>query len=375
VTPDGDGDGGSWSDAAHISDLDSLIARVGAGGEILVAADRGAYELEEPVIIGAGGRREARVRIRGVHSVTGAAMQARIVGDRSDDEVGLDAFRLARHSNHLHFSHFAFVRIGNGCFRIGGSVRDLIVEDCSFDDVYRFFENTAVDDDGPANLRGFAIRRCHGQRVERSFLRIRYSSNTGVVEDCSAIGVPAQGDEVFPTGCALDDSARDITFRRCVMSDFRQMNAGAYWNGDGFSDETDNRGIVYENCLARGSTDGGFDCKSHGVILNGCVAEDNKRNFRIWSERALMRDCVSRNPNFRGDGEEETSPCHVWIGHERARVRIEGLTIEEPTAETTLFEIDYDDARVVVQDLTVRAPFENWGDDEEQVREQVRIAR
>jgi hypothetical protein len=373
VTPDGDGDGGDWDNAASIGDLDGLIARAGAGGEILIAAERGAYAIEEPIWIGAGGRSGARVRVRGVHSETGAPMAAQIVGDRTEEEVGTDAFRLARHADHLHFSHFAFARIGNGCFRAAATLRDLVIEDCSFENIYRFLENT-VDDGRVADIRGFAVRRCSGSGVERGFLRVRYASSAGVLEDCSAVGVPAEGDEVFPAGCALDDRARDITYRRCVMRNFQQLRAGDYWNGDGFSCEPDNRGIVYEDCIASGSTDGGFDCKSRNVVLRRCTAEDNKRNFRIWSANALMQDCISREPNFRGENEEETTPAHIWIGDENARVRIERLTIEDADAGTQLFEIDYDDARVDLSGLTLRAPSENWGDEAERIRELVRIA-
>lgn len=375
VTPGGEGDGGDWDNAANISELDELISRAGPGGEILIAAERGAYEIDEPIWVADGGRADAPVRIRGVHSATGAPMAAQIVGDREVDYVGTDAFRLVRHADHLRFSHFAFTRVGNGCFRVAAPIRNLTIEDCSFEDIYRFVENTVDDDEHAADIRGFAIRRCSGRGVERGFLRIRYASNNGVIEDCSAVGVPAQGDEVFPAGCALDDRARDIVYRRCVMENFQQLHAGEYWNGDGFSDEPDNRGIVYEGCVARGSTDGGFDCKSRNVVLRRCVAEDNKRNFRIWSSHALMQDCVSRSPNFRGVDEEETSPCHIWIGDEQARIRIERLTIDEPSAETALFEIDYEGARIDVQGLNVQAPRENWGDDAEQVRSQVRITR
>jgi len=374
VTPDGDGGGGDWNDAANISDLDGLVSRAGPGGEILIAAERGPYEIEEPIWVGDGGRAGAPVRIRGVHSETGASLAAQIIGDRSDDDVGTDAFRLERNADHLHFSHFAFTRIGNGCFHAAAPLRNLTIEDCTFEDIYRFVENTASDENA-AEIRGFAIRRCSGRGVERGFLRIRYASNHGVIEDCSAVGVPAEGDEVLPAGCALDDRAHDIIYRRCVMENFQQWRAGDYWNGDGFSDEPDNRAIVYEDCIARGSTDGGFDCKSRDVVLRRCVAEDNKRNFRIWSGHALMQDCVSRSPNFRGAAEEETSPCHIWIGDEHARILIERLTIDEPSAETALFEIDYEGARIDVQGLNVQAPRENWGDDAEQVRSQVRVTR
>ena len=41
ITPDGEGDGSSWDNAAALDDLAELIAQIEPGGEILVAADRG----------------------------------------------------------------------------------------------------------------------------------------------------------------------------------------------------------------------------------------------------------------------------------------------------------------------------------------------
>jgi hypothetical protein len=151
------------------------------------------------------------------------------------------------------------------------------------------------------------------------------------------------------------------------MEGFQQWRAGDYWNGDGFSDEPGNHHIVYEECAARGSTDGGFDCKSRNVLLRECIAEDNKRNFRIWSERATLSGCTSRNPNFRGAAEESASACHVWIGHERARVAIERLSVEDRSAEASILEFDHEEARAEIRGLAIRAPRENWGDDPERI--------
>ncbi|MBI3437258.1 MAG: hypothetical protein HY054_01145 [Proteobacteria bacterium] len=79
---------------------------------------------------------------------------------------------------------------------------------------------------------------------------MRYSSRNGVMEDCSARGRANRGGPI-PEGCALEDRARDIVYRRCVMENFQQWLGLGYWNGDGFSDEEGNSGIRYEDCQAR----------------------------------------------------------------------------------------------------------------------------
>lgn len=357
ITPDGAGDGTSWDSAANIYALEDLLGSVQAGGDVLIAADRGPYAITHAIELSRGGSRAAPIRIRGVNSATSSPMPAQLQGTRGEDET--DAFRLRRGANNLAFSNFAFTGIGNGCVRVAAPVSNLTVEDCTADDIYRFFENTGADD-AQASITGFVLRRCAATRVERGFVRIRYGSRDGVIEDCRAQGTTNEGGSI-PAGCALDDRAQSITYRRTIMENFQQPNGSNYWNGDGFSDEEQNRNIRYEACEARGATDGGFDCKSRDVVLENCIAEDNKRNFRIWSARATLNNCTSRAPNFRGAAfNENGSPCHIWIGRDRAQLAIANLTIEGESVMPIL-EIDAEDVRVT---LTGAHPPRdaNWGD-------------
>lgn len=367
VTPDGAGDGSSWSAAASFSAIADLIEHLEPGGEVLIAADRGEYALEDAVEIARGGRASQEVRIRGVSAATGAPMAALVRGDRAGDE-GPEAFKLLRGASHVKFSHFDFRDIGNGAFRVAGPVSNVTIEDCAFENIYRFFENTAGDGEGHASIDGLVLRRCRGSRVERGFLRIRYNSRNGLIEDCAAQGTTNDGGRI-PVGCALDDRASHITYRRCAMAGFQQINGGEYWNGDGFSDEPDNANIRYEACEARGSTDGGFDCKSRDVVLTDCIAEDNKRNFRIWSDRATLTSCTSRDPNFRGrDANENASACHIWIGGEEdIEIDIANLTISDHDA-TPIIEFNHDVGVVKIRGVSINSPRINWGNDEGRIR-------
>jgi hypothetical protein len=368
ITLDGEGDGSSWGQAASINDLADLITRVARGGEVLIAADRGEYRIEDAVEIGHGGVEGHEILVRGASSETDAPMLAVLRGNRGGEEQGPDAFRLLRGANHLRFSHFDFRDIGNGAFHVAAPVSNIAVADCAFENIYRFFENTATRGEGHASMRGFTIRRCSGSRVERGFLRIRYNSSDGVIEDCAAQGLANEGG-LIPAGCALDDRARDIVYRRVVMENFQQWRGGEYWNGDGFSDEPDNANIRYDACEARGSTDGGFDCKSRDVVLENCVAEDNKRNFRIWSDHATLTNCTSRAPNFRGrDANENASSSHIWIGgEENIDIDIANLTIEDRDA-TPIIEFNHDVGVVEIRGVTINSPQLNWGADEGRIR-------
>jgi len=368
IAPDGEGDGSSWASAAKLQDIADLVAQVARGGEVLVAADRGEYEITDAVELAHGGIESHEIRVRGVNSETEQPMLAVIRGNRGGEEEGPDAFRLLGGASHLRFSHFDFRDIGNGAFHAAAPISNIGVEDCRFQNIYRFFENTASRGEGHASMRGFSIRRCQGSGVYRGFLRIRYNSSNGVIEDCRAEGQANQGGPI-PAGCALDDRASNIVYRRVVMENFQQWGGDDYWNGDGFSDEPDNANIRYDACEARGSTDGGFDCKSRDVVLENCVAEDNKRNFRIWSDRATLTNCVSRNPNFRGrDANENATSSHLWIGgEENIEIGIANLTVEDHDA-TPIIEFNHDVGRVEIRGVTINSPRLNWGNDEGRIR-------
>jgi len=372
VTPTGEGDGSSWENAAAFDAITDLIEQLQPGGEVLIAADRGEYAIAGVIEIARGGRASQEVHIRGVSAATGAPMLALVRGDQAGDE-GPEVFKLLRGASHMKFSHFDFRDIGNGAFRVAGAVSNLTIEDCAFENIYRFFENTAGDGEGHASIDGFVLRRCRGSRVERGFLRIRYNSRNGLIEDCAAQGTTNDGGRI-PVGCALDDRASNITYRRVVMGGFQQLNGAEYWNGDGFSDEPGNANIRYEACEARGSTDGGFDCKSRDLVLTDCIAEDNKRNFRIWGDRATLTNCTSRDPNFRGrDANENASPCHVWIGgEENIDIDIANLTISDHDA-TPIIEFSHDVGVVKIRGVTINSPRLNWGNDEGRIRSSMLI--
>jgi len=372
VTPTGEGDGSSWENAAAFDAIEDLIEHLQPGGEVLIAADRGEYAIAGVIEIARGGRASQEVHIRGVNAATGAPMLALVRGDQAGDE-GPEVFKLLRGASHMKFSHFDFRDIGNGAFRVAGAVSNVTIEDCAFENIYRFFENTAGDGEGHASIDGFVLRRCRGSRVERGFLRIRYNSRNGLIEDCAAQGTTNDGGRI-PVGCALDDRASNITYRRVVMGGFQQLNGAEYWNGDGFSDEPGNANIRYEACEARGSTDGGFDCKSRDLVLTDCIAEDNKRNFRIWGDRATLTNCTSRDPNFRGrDANENASPCHVWIGgEENIDIDIANLTISDHDA-TPIIEFNHDVGVVKIRGVTINSPRLNWGNDEGRIRSSMLI--
>lgn len=191
---------------------------------------------------------------------------------------------------------------GNGAIRALHTITEqFVIEDCSGSNVYRFLENWSWNHQGgvPAPLNDFILRRISVVDAERGLMRLRYTSQRGLIEDVVAFAAADCAN--YCTGFALFDEASDISYRRCEAHRFieSQRPQDRYWNGDGFSDERGNARIRYEACIATDSSDGGFDTKSNQVYLVDCLARGNKRNFRMWNTGMLQR-CRSEEPVKRG---------------------------------------------------------------------------
>jgi hypothetical protein len=285
---------------------------------------------------------------------TGTIIQGRTFqGTRGDgtESAGGEALRAA---DGMTVSDCQFLDFGNGAVRVANPVRNLTIEDCQAYNMYRFLEDTAsgVPD---ASLRDFVVRRVIASHLERGFLRLRYQSSGGLIEDVTAT-CKDSGGALYCVGFALDDEASDITYRRVRAHGFREVTrpAGSYWNGDGFTDERGNSGIRYLDCSAADCTDGGFDLKSAEVLLENCVARSNKRNFRLWTSGTL-RDCQSHTPVWRGgSGGKSHISFHGAVG---AYV-LERPVVRAPEGNTApvFFFATNQPAEILIRDADIDAP-------------------
>ncbi len=112
----------------------------------------------------------------------------------------------------------------------------------------------------------------------------------------------------------------DITFIDCVASNNWHVNGDSYWNGDGFCAEGTAYNLTYIRCESYGNTDGGWDDKSANPLLIGCIAKDNKKNYRFWSAAPgpLLWNCLSSDPVKRGGNSDYVG---LWT---KGKVRIIG---------------------------------------------------
>ncbi len=340
------------SSAGRLGELSRFIREVGPGGEIRLLADQGPYQLAELAAISEGGGDRSPVVITGADS-TGRARKALCVGDRGaagHGPQGGEGFRLVGGANALTWRNLSFRDVGNGCFRIAGGISQLTIEACDFQNVYRFIENTASGA-ADASVRDFAIRACSGAGIERSFLRLRYNSERGVIEDCVADSEGVMGDP-FAVGVSFEGAVRSVACTRVTMRNFRQrLEEESYWNGDGFSSERGVLDLHFDACEASGCSDGGFDLKSRTTRLTRCIATDNKRNFRIWGADTRMTGCIGRDPRRRGGS---GSQAQVWLA-EGASLDIRGGRFEDESEATVVFDQREGASHVAAQSARVRS--------------------
>jgi Ca2+-binding RTX toxin-like protein len=341
VSPTGSGtkDGSSWANAGTISKLSTFIAKAGPNGEVLLRADQGAYKVTGQTTIKAGGETGVPVTIRGVDA-TGKSMNAQFIGTRAADWTtgkpeGTEVFRLLAGADHLKFQNMAFENIGNGAFRIGADIKDLTLEHMQANNVRRFLEDTISSGYASASVDGLTVKDVDIDRFSQNAIKLRYDSRNILIEDVTGHG-DAGTPEKYVQGIALDDTAHTVVFRNVVMQGSSARGSSTeYWNGDGFTTETGNYNIRFENTVASGNTDAGYDLKSSDTVLINTIAESNNRNYRFWSTSITMDGGQSRDPQYFGGS---ASTDHFWLA-EGAHARISGGSIQDQNANATVFDL------------------------------------
>jgi hypothetical protein len=341
ITPTGGGtrDGSSWANAGTLADLPKFVAARPDGGEIWVRGDAGAYKHSSSIAIRSGGTATSPVVIRGVDVNGTPAARPEVVGTRTapyspSGADGGNVFRLYSGAKNVTFSNLAFKNEGI-VFNAGGNASNITISDVSATNVRRFFANYLGSGETTANVTGLTMRRVNVDGFSKGVLRLENNSSGVLLEDVVGDSQRQDKDD-FAMGVHLDDTAHDATFRRVTMRNAHD-SLHTYWNGDGFATERGNYDIHFEDTLATGNTDGGYDLKSTRTTMVRARAEDNKRNFRLWGTADVtVTDCVSLNPHKRGGS---SSQAQIWVGA-NARVTMTGCTLTDSDADTIVFDLD-----------------------------------
>ena len=307
ISPTGSGSrsGASAANAGTIHDLPRFIAAAGAGDEVRLLADQGAYKVTKQITIAAGGAAGAPITIRGATS-DGEAMAATIVGTRATGwkpglAEGVELFRLVDGADHLKFADLATNNVGNGVFRIGADLEDLTIKRVTATNVGRFIENNASGSETSASVNWLKVEDVTVAGYSQNAIRLKYNSRNVTLHNVVGDSQKQNGGLII-AGVALDGTVHDVVMDRVTMrNNHGHGAAGDYWNGDGFVAERGTYNLTFRDTVATGNTDSGYDIKGNNVTLVRASASDNTKNFRLWgAESVTMTDSVSTNPRWFG---------------------------------------------------------------------------
>lgn len=307
ISPTGSGShsGTSAANAGTIYDLPKFIAAAGAGDEVRLLADQGAYKVTKQITIAAGGAAGAPITIRGATS-DGTAMAATIVGTRASGwkpglAEGSELFRLVGGADHLKFADLKTQNIGNGVFRIGADLEDLTIKRVSATNVSRFIENQVSGDATSASVIGLKVEDVTIAGYSQNAIRLKYDSRNVTLHNVVGDSQMQNGGLVV-AGVALGGTVHDVLMDHVTMrNNHGRGTSSDYWNGDGFVAERGTYDLIFRDTLATGNTDSGYDIKGNNVALIRAAASDNTKNFRLWgAESVTMTDSISRDPHSFG---------------------------------------------------------------------------
>jgi hypothetical protein len=349
IGPVGSGNrsGTDWQNAATLVDINEMIRLAGPGGTVYLLASADPFRIPDPIAISHGGVSGAPVKIMGIDSA-GAPAKARIVGTRTSPypttredfaamNRGSDVFRLKSGADHLHFSFLEFQNIGNGAFLVQANITALTLEDIVATNATRFFER---DSNKMCTVTDLNVRRISVEGFSKSAFRLDQNTSNVVMEDVFGDSMRQDFDN-FAEGVDLSGNVHDVIFRRCVMRNSQQTRGpGDFWNGDGFTSELGTHNILFEDCVANGNTDAGFDLKSNNLTLLRCTSYGNAANFKLWGkEQVVMQECVSENPIQHGGSQ---SPAHLTAPW-GANVLVKDCRFTDRNRDVTVYHTDAND--------------------------------
>jgi hypothetical protein len=344
----GDRSGTDWQNAATLVDINEMIQLAGPGGTVHMLAGAVPFRITDPIVISYGGASGEPVKIMGIDRV-GAPARARIIGTRTSPypttredfaamDRGSDVFRLKAGADHLHFSFLDFQNIGNGAFLVQANIAGLTLEDIFVANATRFFER---DSDKMCTVTDLKIRRVSVDGFSKSAIRLDQNTSNVVIEDVHADSMRQDFDD-FAEGVDLSGNVHDVIFRRCAMRNSQQtLGPDDFWNGDGFTTELGTYNILFEDCVASGNTDAGFDLKSNNLTLLRCRSDRNTANFKLWGKRkVVMQECVSEDPIQHGGNQMPVHLTAPW----GANVLVKNCRFTDRNRDVTVYHTDANDA-------------------------------
>ncbi len=313
-----------------------MVKAAGPGGNVLLLADAGPYDLTGSITISSGGAAGAPVTIKGV-ALDGTEKNVVINGTRPTswdplNPAGNEIFRISGNGSNLTFENMEFNNVKNA-FHVISDLSNITVKDMSANNVERFFDDLAGGKYKTASISGLTIENVDVTNFSKGVVRLQYDTNSVVIRDVHGNSGNLDGAN-FAIGVHLDGTVHGVLIKDSSMGNITDTTS-YYWNGDGFATEGGVYDVRFEDTRAYGNTDAGYDLKSSSTILVNAVAEDNKKNFRLWGDETLINP-ISKNPNMRGGSGEQ---LHVQVMNSGA-AKIIGGTFTDASNATTVIKIE-----------------------------------
>ncbi|HWA48261.1 MAG TPA: cadherin domain-containing protein [Dongiaceae bacterium] len=351
-------DGSSIGNAGTLASLNQFISMAGAGGEVLMLADQGAYQRNTQLSITCGGDEGAPVTIRGIDS-SGHPMDAEIRGARAENwapgkSTGSELFRLLSGADNLVFEDMNIGNVGNGAFRIAADIQNLTIRDVDATNVGRFVENYVSGTATTASVDGLTIQNVDIAGYSTNAVRLQYDSHDIVIQNVTGDSQRQNGG-LYVSGILMAGTVHDVLLSQVEMrNSFGRGSSTDYWNGDGFTTERGVYNVRFEDTVASGNTDAGYDLKSANTTLVRALAEGNNENYRLWTDSITMTDSTSRDPfHYGGVG----SLSHVWLAS-GAVVTLDHFEFSDSITPQVLFNLGQSGATLRLIDTVVPPEYE-----------------
>ncbi|MBI1682366.1 hypothetical protein [Caulobacter hibisci] len=141
------------------------------------------------------------------------------------------------------------------------------------------------------DLNGLRLSKLY-LTVTRGVVRIANGQSDVVIKDSTFILAKPQTGDSLPVAVEVVDG-HDVLIERVTARNWRMEPVkGAYLNGDCFSGERLSYNVTLRQTYAIGCSDGGYDFKTTGLVLDRVTAEDVGFCLRIWgSAKATTVAC------------------------------------------------------------------------------------
>lgn len=329
--------GASASNALPIASINQAIQLAGPGGTVILLSDQGTYDLGGTLKITHGGTVSEPVTVMGADSF-GQAHSILVTGTRpaaysSSNSAGNEIFKLAAGANNLIFDHIDFANVASA-FRAAADISNITIRNMTANNVQRFFSDVAGGTTSSATVNGLTIENVGVHGFSKNAIELRYDTSSVVIRNVIGDSEHQDGDG-YAMGVHLDGTVHDVLISGSTMENAVSSTTD-YWNGDGFATESGVHDVRFEDCIARGNADAGFDLKSSTTVLVNSVSDHNAHNYRLWGDNISLVNPTGTDPEKYG-GIGGQYQVQVLSG---ANVQVQGGVFADSGTGTTIVVMD-----------------------------------